>query len=170
MSTEKSPAVIQSALDVLELVNHLAQDFQPRFLKDLTATYEPRGWSQSKIFQMLATLIEAGWVIKVDSAYALSSTFAAIARNWDAYISRRAQELLSEVAQVQANCYTPSNLSDAQPDPNCYSSSNLPDAEAPEEDLKSFFDRLNNTPAGRRLLHSTFEECLTANYGPEAVH
>lgn len=100
-------ATIQSALDVLVLVDALAQDYEPRSLKDLVAAHEHRGWSQSKIYGMLATLEHAGWVAKREGVYYLTPYLARIAYSYTQHITTRAAALLAEVAAVQGTRVPP---------------------------------------------------------------
>jgi DNA-binding IclR family transcriptional regulator len=98
---------IQSALDVLRLVNIMAEDFQPRTLREIVELCESKCWSQSKCFAMLATLEAAEWVHKREGIYSLSPYLARIAYAWTQHVTERAATLLAEVAAVKGTTLPP---------------------------------------------------------------
>lgn len=103
MSAVQNPATIAAALDLIHLVELLANDFEPRTLKQICelADSASHKWSQTKIYNLLVTLEAGSWARKDSTdCWSISAQFAALAcAYYESTIARaqRARQAFHEV-------------------------------------------------------------------------
>lgn len=101
--TTDNKAVITAALDTLTLFSMLADDFQPRTLKQVCefAAHHNFPWSQTKIFNMLETLAAGNFLRQSQAGeWSVSPHITAIAVAYQESIIRRCQTIQADIAEI----------------------------------------------------------------------